>query len=322
MSQQPPRVSVVIPCYNQAQYLPDAVASVVAQTLDDWEIIVVDDGSPDDTAAVAEALIARYAPAQSAIAANPQRRIALIRQQNRGPGASRNAAIRQARGAYILPLDADDLIAPTMLAEAAAALDAHPEVGFVYTDVQRFGEEQTVLRTAPYDLDALRFDCLMMPETLFRRAAWAQTSGFNEAPDFRYEDWDFWLRLAQAGWQGRHLARPLVRYRRVAGGNRLSAGLRHDLELRAKIVRGHAALYEPAMVAWAERVLSPGWSPGGELRGVGRWLAAYLWYCALIARYRPAMLPKATMRPLFWRMPVRYQGRLRHLARLARMTRS
>lgn len=300
-----PRVSVVIPCYNQARFLPEAVASVVAQTMADWEILIVDDGSPDDTAAVAERLIA----------AHPGRRITLIRQPNSGPGASRNAAIRRARGAYILPLDADDTVAPTLLAEMTAVLDAHPEVGFVYADVQRFGEERTVLRTRPYSLDRLRFDCLMMPETLFRRVAWAQVGGFNAAPAFRYEDWDFWLRLAAAGWQGHHIARPLVGYRRVASGSRLSAGRRNDLELRAQLVRSHRRLYEPALVTWAEQIGSPAWSRDWQLRSQAHWLAAQAWYSALIARYQPRMLPKVLLRPIFWRIPVRRQGSLRGLIR-------
>jgi glycosyltransferase involved in cell wall biosynthesis len=306
---QPPRVSVIIPCYNQARFLPEAVASVVAQSSADWEILIVDDGSPDDTAAVAERLIAAY----------PERRITLLRQPNSGPGASRNTAIRRAQGLYILPLDADDTIAPTMLAETAAILDARPEVGFVYTDVRRFGEEATTLHTVPYSLDALRFDCLMMPETLFRRAAWAQTDGFNEAIAFRYEDWDFWLRLAHAGWQGYHLARPLVGYRRVATGSRLSAGRRNDLELRAQLVLNHAALYEPGFVTWARVVLSPAWSREGQLRSWPHWLLANAGYCVLIARHRPAMLPKALLRPLFWRISVRRQGRLRGILRCLRI---
>ena len=113
-NQHAPRVSVVMPCYNQARFLPEAVASVVAQTMPDWELLIVDDGSPDDTAVVAQRLIAAHAG----------RRITLIRQPNSGPGASRNAAIRQARGAYILPLDADDTVAPTMLADTMAVLEA------------------------------------------------------------------------------------------------------------------------------------------------------------------------------------------------------
>jgi glycosyltransferase involved in cell wall biosynthesis len=301
-----PRVSVIIPCYNHAHYLPDAVASVVAQTFADWEAIIVDDGSPDDTAAVAAELIARH----------PAHAIRLLRQPNQGLGASRNNAIRAARGEYILPLDADDAVEPAMLAQTVAVLDARPEVGFVYTDVRRFGGESSILRCEDYRLDRLRFDCLLMTATLFRKRAWAGTVGFRE--DIRYEDWDFWLSLAEAGWQGWHIPQPLMRYRRAASGM-LGGAQRHDLELRARIMLNHPRLYEPDILAWATRVCSPGAQQDGALRSPALWLRAFAGYARLIARYQPRLLPRVLLRPLFWRLPVRQQGLVRRLARLARM---
>src|SRR5262245_60439055 len=92
-------VTIVIPCYNQARYLPETVASVVGQTFDRWEAVIVDDGSSDDTSAVARGLIERY----------PGRRISLISQANQGLGASRNIGIAATYAPYVLPLDADDL---------------------------------------------------------------------------------------------------------------------------------------------------------------------------------------------------------------------
>ena len=100
---QPRRVRGVA-CCNQAAFLSEAVTSVVRQTFGAWEVIIVDDGSPDDTANVAEQLIAEYGE-----------RIRLIRQANGGLAAARNAGIAAARGRYILPLDADDRLAPLML---------------------------------------------------------------------------------------------------------------------------------------------------------------------------------------------------------------
>ncbi|MEN9934216.1 MAG: hypothetical protein RLZZ387_795 [Chloroflexota bacterium] len=305
-----PCVSVIIPCYRQAHYLPEAVASVVAQTFGDWEIVIVDDGSPDDTAAVAEELIARH----------PGRAITLMRQKNQGLAAARNNGILRSRGRYILPLDADDAIEPDMLAVTVAALDAHPRVGFVYTDVRRFGAEENVLRSEAYSRDVLRFECLMMPATLFRRAAWEQTGGFADMGVQGYEDWDFWLCLAEAGWEGLHLPEVLLRYRR-SPSSMLTEARKYDLELRARIVLNHPALYEQDLRAWAARVLSPAWSVRDRLRSPVHWVAALLWYSVLIARYRPGLLPKVLLRPIFWRLPVRRQGVARRLARLARLSR-
>lgn len=295
-------ISVIVPCYNQARFLREAIDSLLAQTYSDWEAIIVDDGSPDDAALVASELVGRAPPGQ----------IRLLRQPNAGLASARNSGVRAARGTYILPLDSDDAIAPEMLATTAQVLDARPEVGFVYTDVQRFGEDHSLLRTRPYSRDHLRFDCLMLPMTLFRRSAWAQVGGFrSDMAIHGYEDWDFWLRLAAAGWEGAHIARTLVRYRRV-GGSMVTYAQRHDLELRADIIAAIPTLYEPALRRWAGVVRSPGWSRSGALAR-GRWWLAYVWYAALIARYRPALLPRLLGRPLFWRLPVAYQGRLRGL---------
>lgn len=306
-----PQVSVVIPCYRQAHFLPEAVASVVAQTFTDWEVIIVDDGSPDDTAAVAQHLIAAY----------PDRCIRLIRQENRGLAEARNAGIRAARAPYILPLDADDMLEPEMLAQTVAALDAHPEIGFVYTDVRRFGAENNVMRTVPYSLDRLRFENMMMPATLFRRRAWEQVGGFHSfSPVQGYEDRKFWVSLAEAGWMGLHIPQPLLRYRRTEG-SMLSQARRHDLELRAQIFLAHPGLYEPDVLAWAQRVISPAWSIEGKLRSPWRWLLAYLGYLALIRRHHPALLLPSLVHPVFWRLPIAWQGRLRALARLVGLQR-
>jgi glycosyltransferase involved in cell wall biosynthesis len=301
-----PLVGVIIPCYNHGRYLAESIASVVAQTYRGWELIVVDDGSTDDSAAVAKRLIARY----------PERRMQLLRQTNQGLSASRNNGIRVARGRYILPLDADDQIEPTMLAETLAVLERRPEVGFVYTDVRMFGEENRIWSGGAYSLDKLRFDCPMVPATLFRKDAWAATGGFRG--DFRppgYEDWDFWLSLAEAGWQGDHIARPLVLYRR-ANSSMLAHARRHDLELRAQIVRNHPSLYSAGMRAWARRVCAPAWSADGSLRSAGLWWRALAGYVAQVALDNPRRLPKTLARPLFTRLTARQQGYVRGLARM------
>jgi glycosyltransferase involved in cell wall biosynthesis len=301
-----PQISVIIPCYNHGRYLPEALASVVAQTFGDWEVVIVDDGSTDDSAEVAERLIAGY----------PHYRMRLLRQANQGLSASRNNGIHQARGVYILPLDADDQIEPGMLAATLEVLERRPEVGFVYTDVHMFGVENRIWSGGPYSLNKLRFDCPMVPITLFRKRAWAAVEGFpSDLYPQGYEDWDFWLRLAAAGWQGDHIAQPLVRYRR-SNGSMLANARIHDLELRAQIVLHHPSLYTPGMVAWARQVCSPSWSTNGSLRSAGCWWQALAGYAVQVARINPRLLPKTLARPLFCRLSARQQGYVRGFARL------
>ena len=110
------RIAVVIPCYNHAHFLPEAVASVRAQTFERLELVIVDDGSPDNTAEVASRLIAD----------NPERQIRLVRQRNQGLPASRNRGIETTDAEYILTLDADDRIAPDFVERCVAGLDDHP----------------------------------------------------------------------------------------------------------------------------------------------------------------------------------------------------
>src|SRR5918993_3738999 len=111
-----PLVTVVIPCYNQAHFLTEAIESVLSQSYPNFEVVVVDDGSTDDTSEVAS----RY----------PQK-VRLIRQENRGLAGARNTGIGHARGEYLVFLDADDRLLPKALEVGIEQLEAHPECAFV-----------------------------------------------------------------------------------------------------------------------------------------------------------------------------------------------
>ncbi len=298
-----PHFSIIVPCYNQAHVLPEAVASAIAQTYADWELIIVDDSSPDNTAQVAEQLIATY----------PDRQIRLIQQKNTGLAGARNAGIRVAHGELIMPLDADDQLEPEMLARTLAIFAAHPEVGFVYGNVRLFGEAQGLVVNRPYDADRLCFTCLLHAISPFRRSAWQQVGGYRTTMGRGYEDWDFWLSLAAAGWQGYYLPIPLARYRRTAA-SKLTGDQNYDLELRALLISNHPQLYPPMLQRWAARIRSPEWSAGDSI-DKHRWWHAFLWYNLLIARYAPRELPRILFRPLYWQLPAGVQNVLRRLGR-------
>ena len=168
-----PRVTVVIPCYRQAEFLSDSVASVCAQSFVDLEIVIVDDGSPDDTAEVAERLAAAY----------PNRRIRLLRQANQGLSASRNNGIAAAAGEYVLPLDADDLIAPTFVEDCVRVLDARTDVSIAYGTQRYFGELNEFPPMPEYDLALLTRRNLFPCTALVRRQAWTEVGGFDEQAD-------------------------------------------------------------------------------------------------------------------------------------------
>ena len=119
----PPVVSVVLPTYNRAALLPRAVESVIAQTYGDWELIVVDDGSTDETAAVVSAYGTKLGD-----------RFVYLRQENRGSSAARNRGIEASRGRFVAFLDSDDEFAPTKLARQLALFERYPQLGLVYSD--------------------------------------------------------------------------------------------------------------------------------------------------------------------------------------------
>jgi glycosyltransferase involved in cell wall biosynthesis len=235
----PPAVSVIIPCYQQAEYLGAAVESVVAQTFSDWEIVIVDDGSRDATAAVAEKLIVDH----------PDRRIRLVRQPNEGLPEARNSGIAASVGRYILPLDADDLLMPEMLARTVGLLESDPTVAVAYTDQLQFGAASRIVRTEDWDTDVQRRRNLFPATALFRREVWTAVGGYNPNMRDGYEDWDFWISVAERGFTGRRIPELLLGYRIQENSRSVRARERHR-ELVAQIHANHPDWYRDPWRRW------------------------------------------------------------------------
>jgi hypothetical protein len=238
-----PIVSVVIACFNYAHTLPDAVSSVLAQTLADFELTIVDDGSTDDSLAVAGSLAAR----------DP--RVTVIAQENSGqPAIPRNRAIADARGRYVVSLDADDKLAPDALALCAATLDADSRAGLAYPQQQDFGFSDQLHAHLDWSLDRIKRFNYLPSATMYRRAAWDAAGGYNL--NVRgYEDWDLWLGIAEAGFVGRPAHGALWYYRKHGGGVYAEAK-GGDQVLKATVVLNRAGVYSDGVVEWARGVLA------------------------------------------------------------------
>lgn len=228
-----PLVSVIIPCYNQAHYLPCAVESVIKQRYNNWECIMVNDGSPDNTELVAKSLIDKY----------PKNQILLINQSNQGLAEARNAGIKASKGKYILPLDADDLIHPKMLQKTVSLLESHPEIAIAYTDVRYFGRVNRVVLAGEYDFKRLCFQNHLNYCSLFRRGMWEVTKGYNPNMVWGYEDWDFWISCGEKGYYGKRIPKPLFLYR-VKENSMYTNAVEHHNELMAQIALNHPNLYD------------------------------------------------------------------------------
>jgi glycosyltransferase involved in cell wall biosynthesis len=196
-----PRVSVVIPCFNLGRYLPEAIASVRAQTYPDYEIIVVDDGSSDSE--TAEALKSATAPD-----------LRVVRSENRGLSAARNLGISHARGELVSCLDADDTFDPRWLELAVARIDRDPDLAFVSHWLEAFGDEHGLWTPGRSDFGALLDQNVFNGAALFRRQLVDGVGGFDESMRDGCEDWEFWIRVVEAGHRGAIIPVPLYRYRR------------------------------------------------------------------------------------------------------------
>ncbi len=243
-AEQKPTVSVVIPCYRQAQYLADALDSVAGQGFTDWECVVVDDGSPDDTGQVATGFAETRGDGK----------IRVITQPNRGLASARNAGISEARGRYILPLDADDKLHPDFLAETVAVLEQDPDTAIVYVDEQNFGLAEHIYVKGESSLEALKRHNVHDYCSLYRRAVWEQSGGYSPAMYLGGEDWEFWLAAAACGFRSRHLSRPLFLYRNRQ--NTMVAETRANLaQVHAQLVLHHSHLFDEREVSGAEERL-------------------------------------------------------------------
>jgi len=189
-----PRVSFVIPCHNAERFLGEAIQSVLEQDYDDFEVIVVDDGSTDHTRQLVETF--------------DDPRIRYIYQENRGPGGARNTGAAAAKGGYLAFLDADDIALPHRLTAQLGVLEEDPTLSVVASGYVWIGESGQRIPWNAHswqrwpelnDLGSWLFDCPLVPSaTLLRRASWEAIGGFDEelvGP----EDWNFWMRLVLTG---------------------------------------------------------------------------------------------------------------------------
>lgn len=247
-----PRHSIIIPCYNAARHLPAALASCLAQTDRDWEVVAIDDGSVDGTAGLLAA------------AAHSDHRIRVITQANAGVGQARNAGLAAATGDSVCFLDADDQLEPAKLERQGAVLDVNPGIDVVTCDGVVVDDEGKVLFESLVDgrdfaarpplFDALFAGGLFPPVVpLVRTAVARQAGGFSaERESAGWADTEFWMRVALAGGGHHHLADRLVRYRRTTGSMSADEGA---MEMAARRVYARLLREQPERCAVALRRL-------------------------------------------------------------------
>jgi glycosyltransferase involved in cell wall biosynthesis len=222
-------VSVIIPCFNQGAYVDEAVQSVLAQSCQDFEIIIINDGSTD----VATNDILR-------IYDRPKTRVFHI--ANQGLAGARNQGVKEASGKYILTLDADDKIGNTYLEKAVEILDEHENVGIVYCEAEFFGDVSD-----RWDLPEYKFPDILLRNAIFsagffRKSDWIAVGGYSSNVPGR-EDYDFWLSIIELGRDVLRIPEVLFFYRRHNASMSASWNREQVINAFAQLYRNHTQLY-------------------------------------------------------------------------------
>lgn len=239
-----PLVSIIIPCYNHSHFLPNAINSILAQTLVDWEAIIINDGSTDATHEVAT----RFT--------DP--RIRYIYQENRGLSAARNTGIQAARGTLLAFLDADDEWEVDFLKHCVTALEENETLGFVYTQnryidadghlLPQIGGE--ALCDEHFRMRLLEGGFFPIHAALLRRCAIETVEGGFDDSLSSVEDWDLWLRISRH-FPVRGIAKPLARYRVYPGSMSTDAERMH--QNRMAVLAKHFGPQRETARDWAYR---------------------------------------------------------------------
>ncbi len=194
------KVSVIMPCFNDGAYIEEAVASIRAQTYPNIELVIIDDGSDEpETKAVLEKLESSGA--------------VLLHTNRLRPAGARNAGIAAATGEYILPVDADDLIAPNYIEKAVKIMDDNDNIGVVYCHADLFGEQSGPWELPDYSLEKMLLDNIIFVSAMFRREDWCKVGGYRTTMKHGMEDYDFWLSILELDRSVHQLPEVLFHYR-------------------------------------------------------------------------------------------------------------
>jgi len=229
-----PKVSIIVPCFNQAQYLEEALQSVLEQTYSNWECIIVNDGSPDNTEEVAQKWV------------DKDSRFVYLFKENGGLSSARNAGIAMAKGEFILNLDSDDKYHPTFLEKGTAILISDSSIGVVSSWGVRFIGDKQFGEFKPNggNIRDFLFSNAAIGTSLFRKDCWEKAGCYDEKMKLGYEDWEFYIRVCQKGWNVHIIEEVLFFYRQHPISMRTAALKSHDSEIKKYMFCKHKELYK------------------------------------------------------------------------------
>ena len=228
--ENPVLVSVIIPCYNQGEFIEECLISVFSSTHKHIEVIVINDGSTDNSLEIITSLNTKY-------------NFILFDQINSGPSIARNNGILISKGKYILPLDADDKIGSSYIENAVIQLETSAEIGIVYCKSEFFGEKKGEWKLPKYSFEKILTQNLIFNCALFRRKDYDKTLGYNPNMKEGWEDWDFWLTLIELGLEVERIEQTGFYYRIRNNSRERNLDNEKVSRLRKQIYINHLDLY-------------------------------------------------------------------------------
>lgn len=225
----PPLVTIIVLCHNYGRFLGEAIESALAQTYPNVEIMVIDDGSTDDSLQVAQ----RYAD-----------RVRVITQPNMGMERTANRGAGEANGELFCFLSADDVLEPRYVEALIAALQRTPEAAYAYCRPLLFGARSGPMRCLPFSAYFMvKHSNFVAGSALCRRNEYLEAGGYAEdLGEHAFEDWDLWLRLLERGRRGTYVREPLLRWRRHNTGSRNPEQGAREAAARAFVRERHREL--------------------------------------------------------------------------------
>lgn len=272
-------VSVIIPLYNMEEFVEETLRSVLTSSYRNIEVIVVDDGSTDASPRIVAAMAAQDA------------RVMLLQQENAGPSCARNKAVAASQGRYILPVDADNLLAPQFIAQAVRILETQPSVKVVRPTMEFIGDKQGLWQLPEFSLALLARRNHIDTCALYRRVDFDRVGGYCETIIAR-EDWDFWIAVLKDGGDVVRLPEVGYYYRVRKQSKRI-----RDRKLKAHVT----AVLNQRYRAFFEEQLG---GPLRRMRSWSRWinfLTRPLRYCKVVTAEGVASTVKRFVDYLPWR---------------------
>ena len=223
-------ISIVIPCYNHGLYVLDTIESIENQTYKNYEVIIVNDGSSDNyTLSILNSLELKG--------------LQVIHQLNRGPAAARNCGINMAKGKYILPLDADDVLEPEFLEKTIVRFAMDSTIIGVSSYTRQFAENSGIIECKGGSISGFVGECPVVVASIILKSRWDEINGYDESMILGYEDWEFWIRYLADGGRIDIVKEPLFNYR-VKNGSRVDQSKNNRLEIMEYMVIKNSNIYQ------------------------------------------------------------------------------